>query len=120
MKGCIGMFEAEKIKYSIEAGEVHAPVSSIYKKFIKEMLQWCVYDSEGTDTLHYFNVNYIKKMLEKDAMFKKTPKQFQQEVYDLLDIPFETLYEIVKGKPLKVNTEVGTNIDNKPKLKLVK
>jgi hypothetical protein len=104
----------EEMNYQFEAGEIVAPVSVLFQKFVYELINQAV--KEKDEFTHIMNREYLRKVTSGNDLYKKTPKKFRQEVEVLLSLPFEELYEAITGEPLNVNT----NVDTKPKLKLVK
>lgn len=98
---------AEQLSFSFDEGEVVAPVSAIYKKFIYTMMKEAITFGYFVDGRVYnLNVMNMKDMLKDDDLFKKTSKQFQKEVHDLLDLPFETMYKYFNnGKEYSPRTD---------------
>jgi hypothetical protein len=107
--------DAEQLEFGFdEAGEVVAPVSSLYKKWIYEVIKDAL---DGKDEVLFdYQILMLQRTVVSSNLFKKCNKAFKQEVKELLSIPFEDMYKLIRGVPFA--PEVGTNI--KPKLKLVK
>lgn len=103
----------EQIEFHFEDGELVAPASHLYKRFIYSLMKKTVSFGE-TPVIHEFFAEVVKDALKYDDVFKKTPKQFQEEVLDLLELPYETIYEMMLDKPYPCKEE------EVPKLRLVK
>jgi len=106
--------KVEQLEFHFEDGELVAPVSRLYKSFVFNMLEKAVTFGDSP-LLHEYLTKIMKEAFAYDTLLKKTPKQFQEEVHQLLELPYETVYEMILNEPCPYKEE-----EEKPKLRLVK
>lgn len=104
--------EKEQIDFRFEGGELVAPVSQLYKSFVFNMMDIAVH-FDDSPLLHQYLTTIMKDAFSYDDLLKKAPKQLQEEIWRLLDVPYEDMYEMVRDEPHPQKLV-------EPKLRLVK
>lgn len=98
--------------YGIKAGEVTAPVSSMYKHFVMELLDFAF---NSYDEKPYIAISAsLRIMFTHDDAFKKLDEKLQLEIMSMLHLNYELAYELVRGVPYAedfAKYSVATNVE---------